>query len=183
MLVPHGDGWLSRKRTFQKFFTQDELTELVQSVAGERPLTFAPGIVAVFRDKDIEQQVAFRKRSRSLLFPEMALPPRPERPSAAEAVPLSSRAREELEAIWRTALSLGRMPLEQEVDEATRESLRQKGISFSRAIAACTREVSDTGLLAAAAVAWRKTSWSISRSPCSRALHATAPSRHPYRGT
>jgi DNA phosphorothioation-associated putative methyltransferase len=155
-LVPHGDGWLSRKRTFQKFFTQDELTELVQSVTGERPLTFAPGIVAVFRDKDLEQQVAFRKRSRSLLFPETALPPRLERPSTTEAVPLSAKAGEELEAIWRTALALGRLPLEEEVDDTTKESLRLKGISFSRAISACAREVSDAGLLAAAAVARRE---------------------------
>lgn len=115
-LTPHGDGWLSRKRTFQKYFTQDELTELVQTVTGERPLTFAPGIVAVFRDKDLEQQVAFRKRSRALLLPDMHLPLRRERPVASGTVPLATRAADELESIWRTALSLGRVPLEEEID-------------------------------------------------------------------
>lgn len=151
-LKSHGDGWISRKNTFQKYFTQDELNEFVRAVTGERPLTFAPGIVAVFRDKDLEQQVAFRKRSRALLFPEMQLSPRPEcvRPVPE---PLAERAAAELEAIWRTALGLGRMPLEEEVDDATKGALREKGISVGRALSACVREVLDADLLSQAAAA------------------------------
>lgn len=152
-LKAHGDGWLSRKRTFQKYFSQDEITELVRSVTGERPVTFAPGILAVFRDKDLEQQVAFRKRSRSLLFPDMALPPRPKRARPAGAEPLAIRAGDELGSIWRTALALGRIPTEEEVDAETRQALQGKGISVGRALAACVREVLNSDLLAQAAAA------------------------------
>jgi DNA phosphorothioation-associated putative methyltransferase len=152
-LKAHGDGWLSSKRTFQKYFSQDEITELVRSVTGERPVTLAPGILAVFRDKDLEQQVAFRKRSRSLLFPDMALPPRPERARPAGAEPLAVRAGDELGSIWRTALALGRIPTEEEVDAETREALQGKGISVGRALAACVREVLDPDLLSQAAAA------------------------------
>src|SRR5690606_19968416 len=76
-----------------------------------------------------------------------------ERPVASGTVPLATRAADELESIWRTALSLGRVPLEEEIDWPTKESLREKGISLGRALSACVREVLDPDLLAKAAAA------------------------------
>jgi DNA phosphorothioation-associated putative methyltransferase len=53
---PFGDGVVTSARTFQKFFTQSELTEWIESVVGERPMAAAPGICYVFRDKVLAQQ-------------------------------------------------------------------------------------------------------------------------------
>src|SRR5262249_9116209 len=63
-LKPYKDGFLSSWGTFQRYFTQDELRELVESAVGERAFTLAPGIVTLFRDKELEQEVVYRRRSR-----------------------------------------------------------------------------------------------------------------------
>jgi len=155
--VPVSDGFLSRRQTFQKYFSQDELSALVRKVTGERPLPLAPGIVAAFRDKELEQQVSFRRRSRSLVYSRISLP---ERQAARHQKPrvftVAEKAREELEAIWRTALQLGRLPLEDEVEADIREALRAKKVSVARAIAACAQEIADPGQIRLAAQARRE---------------------------
>lgn len=155
-LRQHGDGYLSRKQTFQKYFFQDELIALVSSVTGERPVSLSPGIVAVFRDKDLEQQVLFRKRSRAALLAQISVPPREPRAPAAKAEPLAARAAEELEAIWRMAMDLGRLPSEEEMDPAVLASLSAKRISPSRALAACVQEIVDPSQMKLAADARRE---------------------------
>ncbi len=155
-LRQHGDGYLSRKRTFQKYFFQDELIALVSSVTGERPVSLSPGIVAVFRDKDLEQQVLFRKRSRAALLAQISVPPREPRAPSAKAEPLAAKAAVELEAIWRMAMDLGRLPSEDEMDPALLASLSAKRISASRALAACVQEIIDPAQMKRAADARRE---------------------------
>ena len=69
---PYRDGYVTSRGTFQKYFEQQELQSLVESVTGEKPLAFAPGVVAVFKDKDLEQEMLLRRHSRA--FVEGALP-------------------------------------------------------------------------------------------------------------
>lgn len=47
---PLGDGLVTRNGTFQKFFTQPELADWVETTLEVRPLAAAPGIFYVFRD-------------------------------------------------------------------------------------------------------------------------------------
>ncbi|MEU4767734.1 DNA phosphorothioation-associated putative methyltransferase [Actinosynnema sp. NPDC023794] len=46
----HGDGVLTTKGTFQKFFKQDELRSWIDTNLGARSIAAAPGIFYVFRD-------------------------------------------------------------------------------------------------------------------------------------
>ena len=46
-----GDGVVTGKRTFQKFFTQEELRRWIERVLDRRPVAAAPGIFYVFRDE------------------------------------------------------------------------------------------------------------------------------------
>ena len=50
-----GDGIVTRKRTFQKFFRQEELRQWIDAVLVERSVAAAPGIFYVFRDPKEEQ--------------------------------------------------------------------------------------------------------------------------------
>lgn len=52
---PLGDGLVTRTGTFQKFFTQSELSDWISDCLGARPLAAAPGIFYVFRDPMEEQ--------------------------------------------------------------------------------------------------------------------------------
>ena len=50
-----GDGIVTRKRTFQKFFAQDELRAWIQATIGRPGVAAAPGVFYVFRDTAAEQ--------------------------------------------------------------------------------------------------------------------------------
>jgi DNA phosphorothioation-associated putative methyltransferase len=48
--IPHGDGILTSKGTFQKFYAQEELRSWIESLIQERAVAAAPGVFYVFRD-------------------------------------------------------------------------------------------------------------------------------------
>lgn len=67
---PHGDGVLTSKGTFQRFYPQDELRDLLHAVAGVEPVAAAPGIYYLFRDPaDAASVRARRFRPRRLVLP------------------------------------------------------------------------------------------------------------------
>ena len=59
-----GDGIVTGKRTFQKFFTQEELRQLIEQALDRRPIAAAPGIFYVFRDEAEAQSFAVNRVSR-----------------------------------------------------------------------------------------------------------------------
>ena len=59
-----GDGIVTARRTFQKFFTQEELRTWIEPVLRRRPVAAAPGIFYVFRDEAEEQSFAISRVSR-----------------------------------------------------------------------------------------------------------------------
>jgi hypothetical protein len=62
---PHGDGLLTAKDTFQKFYEQDELRSYLESILGQRAVAAAPGIFYVFRDEAMAQAVLARRTRRT----------------------------------------------------------------------------------------------------------------------
>ena len=64
-----GDGIVTGKRTFQKFFTQEELRQWNESVLGRPPIAAAPGIFYVFRDDADEQSFAVNRVARQRRLP------------------------------------------------------------------------------------------------------------------
>ena len=51
--VEFGDGVLTRRGTFQKFYTQAELREYIESVLGTEAVPAAPGIFYAFKDETV----------------------------------------------------------------------------------------------------------------------------------
>ena len=64
-----GDGIVTRKRTFQKFFTQEELRQWIEQVLDRRPVAAAPGIFYVFRDEADAHSFAINRVSRQAADP------------------------------------------------------------------------------------------------------------------
>ena len=58
------DGVMTSRGTFQKYFTQSEIKEFLEQVLDEEPIPVAPGVLYVFRDKDIEQRFLLNRYSR-----------------------------------------------------------------------------------------------------------------------
>jgi DNA phosphorothioation-associated putative methyltransferase len=77
------DGVLTRRGTFQKYFTQAEIRAYLVAALDEEPIpVVAPGVLYVFRDKDAEQRfLVDRYRSRRNPL-RVADPPPRERPTA-----------------------------------------------------------------------------------------------------
>jgi DNA phosphorothioation-associated putative methyltransferase len=65
--VAYGDGYITRRRTFQKYYQQEELKSYIDSVLGVDAIPVDLGIYFVFRDgADAESFRASRWRSRSV---------------------------------------------------------------------------------------------------------------------
>lgn len=105
---PRGDGIVTSKGTFQRFYAQDELRVWIESVVGETPVAAAPGIFYVFRDGAEAAGVRIRRfRTRALSRP---------RPRRADA--LWEQHRELLEPLAEFWETRGRLPDPSEIDHA-----------------------------------------------------------------
>jgi DNA phosphorothioation-associated putative methyltransferase len=151
-LRPYRDGHLTSRGTFQKYFSQQELRDFIEEALGEAPLALGTGVFAVFRDKDQEQEVLFRRQSRTIVRPVGIRPPERERVAAATLRPsLLERIRPELEFLWLTMLLRGRALDAEEFPTDLRERLQAAKVSGARAIALCLSDMFDQKQLAAAA--------------------------------
>lgn len=121
--TPYGDGVLTSRNTFQKYFTQGELRYFLHETIGEEPIPVAPGIFFVFKDKDAEQRFMYGRmenRRNILRLSRLSRPERPIRISRAEEKYLAYR--DQLESLWETCLIYGRDPDRSEIqnlDEVT----------------------------------------------------------------
>ena len=105
-LIPRGDGWITSKGTFQKFFSHHELGDLVSRWIGRRCDAVAPGVYVVFREEALRQEWKSR-RMRT--------------PSIPGSKTKSSRLLQEhievLEPMMGFVLERGRLPQGEELDE------------------------------------------------------------------
>lgn len=139
---PYRDGFLTSRNTFQKYFSQEELKDYLESVLSLEPIMIGPGIALIFSDKVAEQRFLLgRHRSsnvaRRLLGARLSpRTPRLPREQKIRTPRISKAAREfeellpTLESLWAQTLDLGRFP---ETFEITDLELLQKKISFNRA--------------------------------------------------
>jgi len=152
-LRPHGDGFLTARGTFQKYFAQQEFRDFIAETLGEAPVAFAPVIFVVFRDKDLEQEVLFRRQVRDVTrHSGWHAPERPSRPVNARPQ-LVERIGAELQVLWAAIVDRGRVLDVEEIPDALRERLRGANVSAARAIDLCLSDPLNRQGLAAAAAA------------------------------
>ena len=68
-----GDGIVTGKRTFQKFFAQDELRGWIESTIRRSPVATAPGVFYVFREAAAEQTFLAHRATRPRRVPTVPL--------------------------------------------------------------------------------------------------------------
>ncbi len=114
------DGVMTRRGTFQKYYTQAEIKAFLEAALDEEPIPVAPGVLYVFRDKDAEQCfLVDRYRSRRNLLRSPAAPAREQvtRPRHDRADERYQTYREPLERLWERWVTLGRAPDKTEVED------------------------------------------------------------------
>ena len=128
------DGFLTSRGTFQKYFEQQELRDFVMNATGHAPLALASGIVVVFRNKDLEQEVLLRRRSRSVFAGELPRPPARER-EVSVRLSLRERLTPILDILHAIAVSLGRLPEPEETPRDIIAALGDERVSWDRTVA------------------------------------------------
>ncbi|WOB11323.1 DNA phosphorothioation-associated putative methyltransferase [Piscinibacter gummiphilus] len=120
---PFGDGFMTSRGTFQKYFQQAELKDYLEQALHQEAILVGPGMALVFKDKDWEQRyLAGRYRRRDVTERMLAVRPRLPKPASEKPVReiASPRAPEPphplLAQLWHVTLDLGRYPEEAEVD-------------------------------------------------------------------
>ncbi len=120
--VPHGDGIVTSRGTFQRFYTQTELKEFVKEVLGIEPVSAGLGVVYIFRH-ETEKQLFLATRVRYTQYE-----------SHKTSFSLEDQyksAKSVLEKFVKNIEYLGRIPNEDEFEAA--QELKSKLGSFARA--------------------------------------------------
>lgn len=120
---PYGDGILTARSTFQRYYTQSELQAFIGEVLDEKPLPVGPGIFYVFKDKDIEQRFMYGRLENRRNILRLSYLSRPEKPIRRDkAEEKYQQHRDLLDALWEICLTLGRDPDRSEIpDDQTNE--------------------------------------------------------------
>jgi DNA phosphorothioation-associated putative methyltransferase len=151
-----GDGVVTSRGTFQKYFAQGEIAEYLRRVLGREPAAVGPGLFLVFRTDEEEQSfLAKRQRSAVLsrdfldsMFPGRAPSARGASRTRQPKPSVYERNREALDAFWEACLIYGRVP---EPDEFSYEQIREDVGSAKRAYLALPFEDKEEQLAAAKA--------------------------------
>jgi hypothetical protein len=114
--IPYGDGVLTTRNTFQKYYTQGELRAYLAEALDEEPIPVGPGIFYVFKDKDAEQRFMTGRQVNRRNILRLAHLSRPEKPARRDkAEEKYQQHRIWLDALWETCLTLGREPERSEI--------------------------------------------------------------------
>jgi DNA phosphorothioation-associated putative methyltransferase len=149
-LKRHGDGYVTGRGTFQKYFTQEEARTYIEETIGVEAIPVAPGTYLAFRNKVAEQRfLEGRSRRRRDISHLLAIaPPAPEAPPAGDQALLEEH-RELVDGLWERALQLGRLPYQEELNQHFAREIREQ-IGSIRKAAQLAQVVHDPAGLPAA---------------------------------
>ncbi len=128
-----GDGVLTSRSTFQKYFGHEELGDYVAAALGREPVSVGPGLFFVFRRDEDEQDFLEERQRSSGRFGAMPVRPAVERPAREPRAPRVAKPKaptrwerhaELVEEFWRACVAIGRAPREEEfarMGELTRD--------------------------------------------------------------
>ena len=110
---PYRDGFRTSRGTFQKYYRQEELKELLDGALRTEAIAVAPGIFLVFKDTLLEQRFLLDRQRRIQIPLAPELRPPLDRPSLAER--RLDAIRPLLGRLWQQMLAAGRPLVEEEL--------------------------------------------------------------------
>jgi len=130
--VPFKDGVITKRNTFQKYYTQSELCSYLETTLKTNAIAVSPGIFFVFKD-ELEEQTFLSERQH--IRRDWSQITQRERVTPATSIDRQSflqRHRELLDGFWRICLDLGRVPAnaEFELSERLRAVLGSHATAF-----------------------------------------------------
>ena len=114
---PYGDGIITSRNTFQKYYNQSELRGFLERTLDEVPIAVAPGIFYLFKDKQAEQEFLSGRLRRQPGWHQLT---QPSQTKLSKLQLCQQQAPELFEAFWQCCLELGRHPIEEEFPDYPR---------------------------------------------------------------
>ncbi len=117
-IQPLGDGVVTSRNTFQKYYDQEELHQFIEDVLHTSAITVAPGIFFVFKNESDAQDFLSKRNSRRIDWNSLNLkfyPSKTERDKLKKEDILKNY-RSLIESFWERMIELGRLPREEEFE-------------------------------------------------------------------
>ncbi|MCP4702014.1 MAG: DNA phosphorothioation-associated putative methyltransferase [Gammaproteobacteria bacterium] len=112
---PFGDGVLTQRNTFQKYYRQSELKAYIETILETNAIAAGPGIFYVFRDA-LDEQIFLSNRFRVRREWRQLTQP-PEKIITRERQSLFDKHRALYEYLWEAVLDAGRCPVSAELEQ------------------------------------------------------------------
>jgi DNA phosphorothioation-associated putative methyltransferase len=114
---PYGDGVVTERNTFQKYYSQQELKNYIEATLQAGAVAVAPGVFYVFKDELDEQLFGVNRRR---VRRQWTMLSQPEKRKVAPKVRENfvEKNKELIEDFWRTCLDYGRLPRTDEFEFA-----------------------------------------------------------------
>jgi DNA phosphorothioation-associated putative methyltransferase len=146
-LRPFGDGYLTSRGTFQKYYQHAEIRSVVAKATGVEPVALAPGIFVAFRSSEDEQEFLLDRR-RGRRTSTASYSTGRSRKAATARPELHERIEAALTTMAEFALHRGRLPHPDEMPADVHDLLSRERVSFARAVDTCVaakldREIFD----------------------------------------
>lgn len=110
---PYGDGVITRRNTFQKYYTQTEFRVYLETTLDASPITAGPGLFYIFKDELEEQNFLVDRQRRKRNWQKLSYTKSPKRREIKRKA-LYSQHQALLEDFWKQCLYFGRLPLKTE---------------------------------------------------------------------
>lgn len=109
----YGDGVVTSRNTFQKYYTQSEFREYLEESLGDSAIAVGPGLFYVFKDKIEEQQFLIDRQRRRKNWKKISYTDSPDRLKIKQEA-FYARHKEIIDDFWDVCLEFGRLPLNSE---------------------------------------------------------------------
>ena len=109
-----GDGVITKRNTFQKYFSQSDFRTYLESTLGAQPIALGPGVFFVFKDA-LDEQVFLLERQKSRRRPLFVIPEASDDTDEKRRAVLETN-KDLLTAYWQRCLDLGRQAKPAEFD-------------------------------------------------------------------
>jgi DNA phosphorothioation-associated putative methyltransferase len=132
------DGVVTSRNTFQKYYTQAELKQFVESTVKRESVAVAPGIFCVFKNELEEQDFLARRQRVERRWRQLT---QRDKVSNEDAQALVDRHENLFRDFWACCLDFGRVPANDEFDRS--DELRRVSGSHRKAFLACSEVFSE----------------------------------------
>ena len=159
-VVPFKDGHVTSNKTFQKYYEQNEIAELLRNTLPNTPIAAAPGVFFIFKDEKTEQDYLLKRQLGIIrdYDPERLVTKRAEK-AAIERASFEEKQRKQAQSLAKLkeaerlsktvakhTLAFARKPELEELPKYFQLQLNESGLTYRKVFSAASQLFDDDDL-------------------------------------